>query len=77
MQVRQIFLAWLRQYGTRLQMESWQTPGAAERRVKLMNSCNPRRACCQMLREPLLLMRKCPGCCRAGEAGTLPTAGFL
>ncbi len=42
LQVRETFTAWLRQYVARLRQESWQTPGAAERRVNLMQSCNPR-----------------------------------
>ena len=48
-QVRQTFTAWLRQYMARLRQESWQTPGAAERRAELMQSCNPR--CARLARD--------------------------
>ena len=56
MQVRQVFTAWLRQYVARLRQESWQAPGAAERRTKLMQSCNPRYA------------RLASGCSQCSEA---------
>ena len=41
-QVERLWNVWMRRYLARLQEERWQAPGAAEKRSKLMQSCNAR-----------------------------------